>query len=182
MVGLSLPNFSQLINNPLLHDPNWPAMPAKLPLDIPKFEGNPRENPRNMFTHSICGVHPIISLMTPSIFKSSNALLMDMLLSGMSINPKPLIPLLRLFLDIFLPISSYHSVMTLVTNYWLLFIKLLPLAYLKMFKNGIEGGSYVDLLNSKITSIWIGSFYQFWSPLLNILHHTSPSLKKMHSK
>ena len=45
MVGLSLSNFIQLINNPLLHDPNWPIMPTKHLSDILKFEGNPGKNP-----------------------------------------------------------------------------------------------------------------------------------------
>ena len=47
MVGLSLPNFSQLINDPLLHDPNWSTMLIKLPFNIPKFEGNLGEDPTN---------------------------------------------------------------------------------------------------------------------------------------
>lgn len=44
---LSLLDFNNLINDPLLHDPTWLAMPTKLPSDIPKFEGNPREDPSN---------------------------------------------------------------------------------------------------------------------------------------
>jgi len=47
MAGLSLLNFSQLINDPLLHDPTWPIVPTKLLSNIPKFESNPREDPTN---------------------------------------------------------------------------------------------------------------------------------------
>lgn len=47
MFGLSLPEFSQLISDPLLHDPTWPTMPTKLPSDIPKFECNLGEDPTN---------------------------------------------------------------------------------------------------------------------------------------
>ena len=45
MAGLSLPDFNQLINDPIHHDVGWPAMPTKLPSDIPKFEGLAGEYP-----------------------------------------------------------------------------------------------------------------------------------------
>ena len=47
MESLSLPNFNQLINYPIRHDVGWPAMPTKLPSDIPKFEGLAGEDPTN---------------------------------------------------------------------------------------------------------------------------------------
>ena len=47
MAALSLPNFNQLINDPIRHDVGWPTMPTKLPSDIPKFEGLPGEDPTN---------------------------------------------------------------------------------------------------------------------------------------
>lgn len=56
MAGLSLLDFSQLINDPLLHDHNWPYIPTKLPLDIPTFEVNPEEYPTNhvhSFSHVV---------------------------------------------------------------------------------------------------------------------------------
>ena len=40
-------NLSRLINDPIHHDPSWPSIPVKLPLDIPKFYGKPSEDPRN---------------------------------------------------------------------------------------------------------------------------------------
>ena len=46
-VGVGLPDFSQLINDPIHHDPGWPTMPTKLPSDIPKFEGTAGEDPTN---------------------------------------------------------------------------------------------------------------------------------------
>ena len=39
MAGLSLPDFDQLINDPICHNVGGPKMPTKLPSDIPKFEG-----------------------------------------------------------------------------------------------------------------------------------------------
>jgi len=44
IVGLSLPNYNQLINKTLLHNPNWPGIPTKLPPDVKFFEGNPGED------------------------------------------------------------------------------------------------------------------------------------------
>ena len=36
---LNIPDLSRLMNDPVAHDPAWPAIPTKLPSDIPKFEG-----------------------------------------------------------------------------------------------------------------------------------------------
>ena len=47
MEGLSLPDFNQLINDPIRHDVGWLAMPTKLPSDSPKFEGLACEDPSN---------------------------------------------------------------------------------------------------------------------------------------
>ena len=47
MVGLNLPDLDRLINDPIHHDASWPAMPTKLPSDIPKFEGLAGEYPSN---------------------------------------------------------------------------------------------------------------------------------------
>ena len=47
MARLSLPDFNQLINDPIHHDADWAAMPTNLPSDILKFEGNAGENPTN---------------------------------------------------------------------------------------------------------------------------------------
>jgi hypothetical protein len=38
-------DLSILLNDPICHDPCWPAMPTNLPSDIPKFEGKPNEDP-----------------------------------------------------------------------------------------------------------------------------------------
>jgi len=69
--------------------------------------------------------------------------------------------------------------MTLVTKFSLLFVKLFPLAYLIMFKNDIEGGAYVKLLNSKTVSIWIGTLNLFWPPLLKKSILTSLDLRNI---
>jgi hypothetical protein len=47
LVTLDLPNLSQLTNDPILHYPFWPVIPAKLPFDIPKFDGKPGEDLNN---------------------------------------------------------------------------------------------------------------------------------------
>lgn len=64
MVGLSLPYFSQLINDPILHNAGWLAMPTNIPSYIPKFEGNTREDPTN-HVHSFY------------IWRSSNSIIDD---------------------------------------------------------------------------------------------------------
>ena len=47
LAGLSLPDLDRLINDPIHHDASWPAMPTKLPSEIPKFEGHAGEDPSN---------------------------------------------------------------------------------------------------------------------------------------
>lgn len=47
MAGLSLPDFGLIIDDALVHGPNFPAMPTKLPSNIPNFEVSPREYPPN---------------------------------------------------------------------------------------------------------------------------------------
>jgi hypothetical protein len=47
LATLDLPNLSRLTNDPILHAPFWPTIPTKLPSDIPKFDGKPREDPNN---------------------------------------------------------------------------------------------------------------------------------------
>jgi hypothetical protein len=45
--SLNIPDLSKLTNDPILHDPTCPAMPTKLPSDIPKFEGKANDDPAN---------------------------------------------------------------------------------------------------------------------------------------
>ena len=47
---LNLPDLSRLTNDSVAHDPAWPAVPTKLPLDIPKFEGKLGEDPSEHVT------------------------------------------------------------------------------------------------------------------------------------
>ena len=42
---LELPYLNWLTNDPINYAPWWPVIPHKLPSDIPKFNGNPREDP-----------------------------------------------------------------------------------------------------------------------------------------
>jgi hypothetical protein len=44
---LDLLVLSRLTNDPIFHSPFWPPIPAKLPSDIPKFDGKPGEDPSN---------------------------------------------------------------------------------------------------------------------------------------
>ena len=48
LATLDLPNLSILINDPIHHDPSWPTIPVKLPSDIPKFDGKPGKDPKNL--------------------------------------------------------------------------------------------------------------------------------------
>lgn len=47
MANLNLPDLRKLINDPTAQHTTWPAMPTKIPSDIPKFEGKPREDTSN---------------------------------------------------------------------------------------------------------------------------------------
>jgi hypothetical protein len=66
LATLDLPDLSRLTNDPILHYPFWPVIPAKLPSDIPKFDGKPGEDPNNhvMTFHLWCSSN---SLMDDSI-------------------------------------------------------------------------------------------------------------------
>ena len=50
LVTLNLPHLSRLTNDPVSHDPTWPAIPTKIHSDIPKFEGKPGEYPSEHVT------------------------------------------------------------------------------------------------------------------------------------
>ena len=56
----------RLINDPIHRDPSWPAIPVKMPSDLPKFDGKPGEDPKNhvMTFHLWCSSN---SLMDDSI-------------------------------------------------------------------------------------------------------------------
>ena len=49
LANLDLPDLSKLINDPIRHNPSWPPIPVKLPLDIPKFDGKQGDDPKNHF-------------------------------------------------------------------------------------------------------------------------------------
>ena len=58
---LNLPDLSKLMNDPVSHDPTWPPVPTKLPLDIPKFEGNNGEDLNDHVTtfHLLCSLNSL---------------------------------------------------------------------------------------------------------------------------
>jgi hypothetical protein len=66
LATLDLPDLSHLTNDPIQHAPFWPTIPAKLPSNIPKFDGKPGEDPNNhvMTFHLWCSSN---SLMDDSI-------------------------------------------------------------------------------------------------------------------
>ena len=50
LATLNLLELLRLMNNPVSHDLAWPAVPTKLPPDIPKFEGKAGEDPSEHVT------------------------------------------------------------------------------------------------------------------------------------
>jgi hypothetical protein len=47
LATLDIPNLSSILNDTIRHSPQWPVIPAKLPSDIPKFNGKAGEDPNN---------------------------------------------------------------------------------------------------------------------------------------
>jgi hypothetical protein len=47
LATLDLPDLSRILNDPILHSPYWPIIPAKLSSDIPKFDGRAGEDLNN---------------------------------------------------------------------------------------------------------------------------------------
>jgi hypothetical protein len=64
LVTLDLLDLSWLTNDPIYHSSVWLAIPAKIPSDIPKFDGKSREYPKN-------------HVMTFHLWCSSNSLMDD---------------------------------------------------------------------------------------------------------
>jgi hypothetical protein len=66
LATLDLLDLSRILNDPILHSPYWSVIPAKLPSDIPKFDGRSGEDPNNhvMTFHLWCSSN---SLMDDSI-------------------------------------------------------------------------------------------------------------------
>jgi hypothetical protein len=62
LASLNIPDLTKLTNDPILHDPRWPAMPTKLPSDILKFEGKAGDEPANhvMTFHLWCSSNNIM--------------------------------------------------------------------------------------------------------------------------
>jgi hypothetical protein len=62
LATLDIPNLSRLTNDPILHFPFWLAIPAKLPCNIPKFDGKPGEDPNNhvMMFHLWCSSNSLM--------------------------------------------------------------------------------------------------------------------------
>jgi hypothetical protein len=62
LASINIPDLTKLTNDPILHDTTWPNMPTKLPYDIMKFEGKPREDPANhvMTFHLWCSSNNIM--------------------------------------------------------------------------------------------------------------------------
>ena len=117
MVGLSLPDFNQFINDPICHDVGWPDMPTKLPSDLPSLKVLLEKILQTIFDLSTCGFRLTPSPMTLSVFGCSNECLLVKLLIGMLIRPHPLVPPLKLLPWIFYLISNFPFIMKLVPNF-----------------------------------------------------------------
>jgi hypothetical protein len=66
LATLDLLDLLRILNDPIRHSPQWPTIPAKLPLDIPKFDGKAGKDLNNhvMNFHLWCSSN---SLMDDSI-------------------------------------------------------------------------------------------------------------------
>jgi hypothetical protein len=66
LATLDLLDLSRILNDLIHHSPQWPMIPAKLPSEIPKFDGKPRQDSNNhvMNFHLWCSSN---SLMDDSI-------------------------------------------------------------------------------------------------------------------
>ena len=62
MASLNVQGLTRSTNEPIRHHQQWPSMPAKLPLDIAKFEGKVGEDPQNhiMSFHIWCSSNNIV--------------------------------------------------------------------------------------------------------------------------
>jgi hypothetical protein len=47
---LHFPYLTRLLNDPICHNPSWPPMLTKFPMDIPNFEAKTNEDPGNHLT------------------------------------------------------------------------------------------------------------------------------------
>ena len=63
LATLNLPDLSWLTNDPVLHMNGCPTIPTKLPSDIPKFDGRPRDDPLNhvMTFHLWCSSNSLVN-------------------------------------------------------------------------------------------------------------------------
>ena len=62
MASINLLDLTWVTNEPIRHNPLWPPMPTKLPLEIPEFEGKAGEDPQNhiMSFHLWCSSNNIV--------------------------------------------------------------------------------------------------------------------------
>ena len=67
LTTLNLPDLSILMSDLVSNDLTWPIFPTKIPSDIPKFEGKPREDPSEHVIPFTFGVLPTPYMMTQSI-------------------------------------------------------------------------------------------------------------------
>jgi hypothetical protein len=62
LATLNLPDLYRILNDPILHSPHWPVIPAKLPSEIPTFDGQAGEYPNNhvMTFHLRCSSNSLL--------------------------------------------------------------------------------------------------------------------------
>jgi hypothetical protein len=136
LATLDLLNLSQLTNDPIYHSLVWPAIPAKLPSDIPKFDGKSEEDPNNhvMNFHLWCSSN---SLMDDSI----RLRLFQRTLTGFAA---------KWYIE--LPRTSFHD------------FNSLAMSFLTHFQLPIRYETGTELLNSlrQTTSIHISNHIHKW--------------------
>jgi hypothetical protein len=136
LATLDLPDLSRLTNDPIYHSPVWPVIPAKLPSDIPKFDGKSGEDPNNhmMTFHLWCSSN---SLMDDSI----HLLLFQRTLTG---------SIAKWYIE--LPCASFHD------------FNSLAMSFLTHFQLPIRYETGTELLTSlhQTTSVHISDHIHEW--------------------
>jgi hypothetical protein len=136
LATLDLLDLSRLMNDPIYHSPVWPAIPAKLPSDIPKFDRKSGEDPK-------------YHMMTFHLWCSSNSLMENSIrlhLFQRTLTGSPT----KWYIE--LPCASFHDFNSLTMSFLMHFQ--LPIRY--------ETGT--ELLTSlcQITSIHISDHIHEW--------------------
>jgi hypothetical protein len=155
LASLNILDLRKITNDPILYDPTWPAMPTKLPSNIPKFEGKVVDDPANhvMTFHLWCSSNSVMDdsirlrLFQCTLTGTSTKWYVDEKLGSHAT--------FESLAKHFLPSSNYHSAMTIVLNYSLISNKPQPHILLITFMSGVDDVVFANLKppnNSVLTS------------------------------